>query len=108
MIGVSPGDKFYWSQDGWYFVYAWSPVIGWDNGKWLRGGQLCDAAKARNWHIGTDIMWSAGSSAIAQWFAIWSDALKKFTYFAPIDETVVCHDDIWAYNAGHSPGEVVS
>lgn len=108
-IGVNPGDMFYWSPDGWYFTYAWAPGLGWDVGRWYRGSELCDAAKARNWHVSArDVVWSGGSSAVAQWFAIWSDTLKRFAYFAPIDEVALCHDDIWAYASGHTPGAVVS
>jgi len=103
-IGVLPGNTFFWTALGWYYLYAWAPGVGWDAGRWVRGSDLCAAANAA--------LWGAGSQSVrAAWFAIWSHAKQKMVLYAPVGSAnhPMCYFDDTMYAQGmHFPGEIVS
>jgi hypothetical protein len=104
-MGTGLSDRFFWSPESWYYLYAWAPGAGWDMGRWLQGSDLCDAAKTARWGS------SHGATGLAKWFAIWSDTTQKFVLFDQVGtftEIAMCNYDAWMYARQHQPGEVVS
>jgi hypothetical protein len=111
-LGTGLGDRFYWSADAWYYLYAWAPGVGWDIGHWLQGRDLCDAYETARWGPGTVAgAGTPGQPGMAKWFAIWSDTRRKFVLFDDLGtftKIAMCNYDAWLYSKLHQPGEVVS
>jgi hypothetical protein len=50
---INTAADFWWDYEKWYYVYGWSPVSGWDIGRWVLGRDLCStvANVAATWFV---------------------------------------------------------
>lgn len=86
--------NFYWSPESWYYLYWWTQTTGWDDGKWYRGIELCNAV----------------NSLPGTWYAIFSNDLRRMALYDINENTsnAVCFQFIISANQQLPPGAVLA
>lgn len=60
--GVPTADNFWFDEQGWFYVYTWTPQQGWNAGLWVRGfvgdpnlNSVVDPAPSNAWFAIFDV-----------------------------------------------------